>query len=310
MKKILVTGGLGFLGSHLCKNLLKFKNNHVICVDNQFTGDIQNVAEIINFKNFQFIDHDITLPLDLDVDDIYNFACPASPIHYQSNPVQTIKTAVIGTINLLELAKKRKSRLLQASTSEIYGDPLVHPQKETYWGNVNTIGPRSCYDEGKRCSETLCYDYKRQYNVDTRIVRIFNTYGPYMKKNDGRVVSNFINQAIKNKPLTLYGNGKQTRSFCYVDDLISAINSVMKIKKKINNPINLGNPREYTMLDLAKKIIKKTKSNSIILFKELPADDPKKRKPDISLAKKILNWKPEVNLDRGLNKTISYFKNI
>lgn len=309
MKKILITGGAGFLGSHLCKKLLKL-NNYVICVDNFYTGNKNNIKDLLNNPNFELIRHDITFPLYIEIDQIYNLACPASPIHYQYNPIQTTKTNVHGAINLLGLAKRTKARILQASTSEVYGDSLIHPQTEAYWGNVNPIGIRSCYDEGKRCAETLFFDYYRQNNVEIKIVRIFNTYGPNMDPNDGRVISNFIIQALNNKDITIYGDGLQTRSFCYVDDLISGIINMMDSNKNFTGPVNIGNPNEFTILELAKKIITMTNSNSKIIFTKLPQDDPKQRKPDITLAKEILNWKPKINLEIGLNKTIKYFKNI
>lgn len=308
MKRVLVTGGAGFLGSHLCKHLVA-ENNYVICLDNLFTGNLKNLDGIFNLSNFEFIEHDIIVPIDLEVDEIYNFACPASPPCYQHDPVKTIKTSVLGTINMLELAKEKSALLLQASTSEIYGDPLEHPQKESYWGNVNPIGIRSCYDEGKRCAETLIVDYNRQYNLSAKIVRIFNTYGPYMQKNDGRVVSNFIVQALKNEDITIYGNGEQTRSFCYVDDLIDGIIKMMNAKDFIG-PVNLGNPSERTILELAQLIIRMTDSKSKIVYKPLPLDDPLKRKPDIAMAESKLGWAPKFSIEEGLNNTIEYFKSI
>lgn len=308
MKRVLVTGGAGFLGSHLCKHLVA-ENNYVICLDNLFTGNLKNLDGIFNLSNFEFIEHDIIVPIDLEVDEIYNFACPASPPCYQHDPVKTIKTSVLGTINMLELAKEKSALLLQASTSEIYGDPLEHPQKESYWGNVNPIGIRSCYDEGKRCAETLIVDYNRQYNLSAKIVRIFNTYGPYMQKNDGRVVSNFIVQALKNEDITIYGNGEQTRSFCYVDDLIDGIIKMMNAKDFIG-PVNLGNPSERTILELAQLIIRMTDSKSKIVYKPLPLDDPLKRKPDIAMAESKLSWAPKFSIEEGLNNTIEYFKSI
>ena len=308
MKRVLVTGGAGFLGSHLCKYLVA-ENNYVICLDNLFTGNLKNLDGIFNLSNFEFIEHDIIVPIDLEVDEIYNFACPASPPCYQHDPVKTIKSSALGTINMLELAKEKSALLLQASTSEIYGDPLEHPQKESYWGNVNPIGIRSCYDEGKRCAETLIVDYNRQYNLGAKIVRIFNTYGPYMQKNDGRVVSNFIVQALKNEDITIYGNGEQTRSFCYVDDLIDGIIKMMNAKD-FTGPVNLGNPSERTILELAQLIIRMTDSKSKIVYKLLPLDDPLKRKPDIAMAESKLGWAPKFSIEEGLNNTIEYFKSI
>ncbi len=307
MKTILVTGGAGFIGSHLCEKLLE-KNNRVFCIDNLMTGNIRNLDYIYNNKNFTFIDHDIVYPINLKCDVIFNLACPASPIHYQNDPVKTIRTNVNGSINMLELAKQNRAQIIQASTSEIYGDPIMHPQKENYNGNVNTIGPRSCYDEGKRCAETLFFDYKRQFNLDVKIFRIFNTYGPRLNHDDGRVISNFIVQALGNKKITIYGNGFQTRSFCYIDDLIEAFILLMKSNKKINGPLNVGNPNEITISDIAQKIIKLTKSISKVTFYKLPEDDPIKRKPDITLIKKKLQWAPKISLDKGLKKTIKYFK--
>ncbi len=304
MKRILVTGGAGFIGSHLCKKLLE-QNNSVICLDNLFTGSYENIEPLIADKNFKFVEHDVTEEFWTDVDEIYNLACPASPKHYQYDPVKTIRTSVIGVSNMLELAKQNDAKILQASTSEVYGDPLVHPQDESYWGNVNPIGVRSCYDEGKRCAETIMSDYHRQFGVDIGIVRIFNTYGPNMAKNDGRVVSNFIIQALKGENITIYGDGSQTRSFCYVDDLTDALISLMKTD--YNRPVNVGNPDERTILELAQRIIKLTNSKSNIIFKELPSDDPIRRKPDIALAQQLLNWKPSTNIDDGLRKTIEYF---
>lgn len=306
MKRILVTGGAGFIGSHLCKKLTA-ENNYIICLDNFFTGSIDNVKELLNKPNFELIEHDIETPIDIKVDEIYNLACPASPPHYQFNPVKTIRTSVIGIANMLELAKKYNAKILQASTSEIYGNPLEHPQKETYWGNVNPIGPRSCYDEGKRCAETLMTDYHRQFSINTKIVRIFNTYGPNMHPNDGRVVSNFIVQALKNQDITIYGNGDQTRSFCYVSDLVEGLIRMMSTSG-FTGPVNLGNPSERTILNLAELVIAKTKSKSKIIYKDLPIDDPVKRKPDITLAKAELDWQPEINIDEGLEYTINYFK--
>ena len=298
-KKVLVTGGSGFLGSHLCEKLLSMEHQ-VIALDNLLTSEITNIQHLLPHKNFTFIKHDIINPIDLEVDWIFNLACPASPPLYQKDPVHTMKTNVIGAINMLELAKKNNARILQASTSEVYGNPLEHPQTETYWGNVNPIGIRSCYDEGKRAAETLFFDYYRQYNIDIKVIRIFNTYGPRMNKYDGRVVSNFINNALENKPLEIYGDGTQTRSFCYVDDLIDGIIAMMESPKNITGPINLGNPNEITILELAKAVIEITQSKSLVIFKKLPQDDPTKRKPDISLAKELLGWEPKVGLEDGL----------
>ncbi len=311
MKNIIVTGGAGFLGSHLCEYLIK-KGEKVICIDNLFTGNLKNLENIKDHPNFEFIQHDIIDPIFFDgreIDQIYNLACPASPIQYQINPVRTIKANTIGVINVLGIAKKHKARIFQASTSEVYGDPLEHPQTESYRGNVNTIGERACYDEGKRVAETLFFDYHREHGVEIRVARIFNTYGPRMYENDGRVVSNFIVQALNNKPITIYGTGEQTRSFCYVDDLIEAIYRIMN-KENITGPINIGNPDEFTMIKLADKVIKITGSKSKIVFEKLPSDDPKKRKPDISLAKEIIEWEPKVNLDEGLVQTVKYFKKV
>lgn len=308
-KNIVVTGGAGFLGSFLCEYLLT-KGEKVLCLDNLFTGSKQNIHHLLANPNFSFINHDIIEPIFLDnimIDQIYNLACPASPIHYQYNSIRTIKANTIGVINMLGLAKKHKARIFQASTSEVYGDPDVHPQPESYRGNVNTIGPRACYDEGKRVAETLFFDYYRQHGVDIRLVRIFNTYGPRMAVNDGRVVSNFIMQALNNEPITIYGDGSQTRSFCYVDDLIEAIYRMMNNPAE-TGPINIGNPGEFTIKELAEKVIALTKSKSKILYKDLPQDDPKQRKPDISLAKKVLKWEPKIKLDEGLVKTVEYFK--
>lgn len=306
--RCLVTGGAGFLGSHLCERLLA-DNNEVICLDNYFTGRMANVSHLRDNKNFELIRHDVTEPILLEVDRIFNLACPASPIHYQFNPVKTIKTSVMGAINMLGLAKRVHARILQASTSEVYGDPSVHPQIESYWGNVNPIGVRSCYDEGKRVAETLFMDYHRQNNVDIRIVRIFNTYGPRMLSNDGRVVSNFIVQALKGNDITIYGDGSQTRSFCYVSDLIEAFVRMIN-QEKIIGPVNIGNPGEFTMLQLANEVISLTGSKSKIVYKPLPNDDPKMRRPDITLAKEILSWEPLVPLRQGLEKTIVYFDNL
>ena len=307
MKKILVTGGAGFIGSHLCKKLLD-EGNDVLCLDNYFTGTKENISSLFKSPYFEVIRHDVCFPLYVEVDEIYNLACPASPIHYQYDPVQTTKTSVHGAINMLGLAKRINARILQASTSEIYGDPETHPQEENYWGNVNPIGPRSCYDEGKRCAETLFFDYYRQHNLDIKVVRIFNTYGPNMHPNDGRVVSNFIVQALTNQDITVYGNGDQTRSFCYIDDLISGIFKMMSSEEKFIGPVNLGNPVEFKIIDLAKTIIKLTNSKSNIVNKELPTDDPIRRKPNISLAKNFLDWEPSFNLEEGLKLTIDYFK--
>jgi len=307
MKKILVTGGAGFIGSHLCKKLIE-QGNDVICIDNYFTGTKENIAELFNNPYFEAIRHDICFPLYVEVDEIYNLACPASPIHYQHDPVQTTKTTVHGAINMLGLAKRVNARILQASTSEVYGDPAQHPQKEDYWGNVNPIGPRSCYDEGKRCAETLFFDYQRQHDLDIKVVRNLNTYGPNMHPNDGRVVSNFIVQALTNQDITVYGNGEQTRSFCYVDDLIDGMIKMMSSAKGIYGPTNLGNPIEYKIIELAEMIIKLTNSKSKIINKDLPTDDPVRRKPDISRAKKDINWEPNIDVTDGLKKTIDYFK--
>lgn len=306
--RILVTGGAGFLGSHLCERLVK-EGHEVICLDNYFTGDKKNVYHLMDYHNFELMRHDITFPLFVEVDQIYNLACPASPIHYQYNAVKTIKTSVMGAIHVLGLAKRTKARVLQASTSEVYGDPEVHPQPESYWGNVNCIGVRSCYDEGKRVAETLFFDYHRMNNVDIRIIRIFNTYGPRMNPDDGRVVSNFIVQALRGEDITIYGTGDQTRAFCYVDDLIEGMVRLMN-KDNFTGPVNIGNPGEFTMKELAEKVIQFTGSSSKLVFKDLPSDDPKQRKPDITLAKKELQWEPTIPLDNGLQKTIDYFKTI
>ncbi len=306
-KRALVTGGAGFLGSHLCDRLLS-ENYDVICLDNFFTGQKQNIAHLIGNPYFELVRHDVTFPYYVEVDEIYNLACPASPVHYQFDPVQTTKTSVHGAINMLGLAKRTKARILQASTSEVYGDPEVHPQVESYWGRVNPIGIRSCYDEGKRCAETLFFDYHRQHEVDVKVVRIFNTYGPRMHPNDGRVVSNFIVQALKGEDLTIFGDGSQTRSFCYVDDLIEAFRRMMKTPEGFPGPVNIGNPGEFTMLELAEKVIQLTGSSSKLVFKPLPQDDPKQRRPDISLAQKELGWNPTIRLEDGLKQTIEYFK--
>jgi UDP-glucuronate decarboxylase len=308
-KRVLVTGGAGFLGSFLCERLLR-ENCDVVCVDNFYTGTKRNIVHLMENPYFELIRHDITFPLYLEVDEIYNFACPASPIHYQNDPVQTTKVNVHGSINMLGLAKRTKAKILQASTSEVYGNPTVHPQTEDYWGNVNCVGIRSCYDEGKRCAETLFFDYYRQHKLNIRVVRIFNTYGPRMHPNDGRVVSNFILQAINNEDITVYGDGKQTRSFCYVDDLIEGVIRMMNISGDFTGPVNLGNPQEYSILELAQKIISLTRSRSKIVFKPLPQDDPLQRKPNIKLATDKLNWQPHTPLEAGLEKTVSYFKNL
>ncbi len=309
-KTILITGGAGFIGSHLCKRLLG-QGSKIICLDNFFTGSKANIKELMGNENFELIEHDITKPISLKVDQIYNLACPASPVHYQYNPVETVRTNVIGTLNMLDLAKEANAKLLQASTSEVYGDPFEHPQKETYWGNVNCIGIRSCYDEGKRCAETLCMDYHRQNGVKIRVVRIFNTYGPNMHPNDGRVVSNFIVQALKNEPITIYGDGNQTRSFQYIDDLVDGMIKMMENEDGFIGPVNLGNPNEFTIKELAEKVLKSiSESQSKIIYKELPVDDPKQRKPDISLAYERLGWRPEIKLEQGLIKAIEYFKKI
>ncbi len=308
-KRILVTGGAGFIGSHLCEKLLE-KGNEVICVDNFFTGSKSNILSLLDNKYFEVIRHDITFPLYVESDEIFNLACPASPIHYQRDPVQTTKTSVHGAINMLGLAKRLKVKIFQASTSEVYGDPEIHPQKEEHWGNVNPIGIRSCYDEGKRCAETLFFDYHRQHSLKIKVARIFNTYGPQMAMKDGRVVSNFIVQALKDEPITIYGTGTQTRSFCYVDDLVNGIISLTESPDNITGPVNLGNPAEFTIKELAEKIIDITGSNSDLVHKKLPFDDPKRRKPDISMAKEKLKWEPETDLDTGLKKTISYFESL
>lgn len=307
VKRILITGGAGFLGSHLCEELLK-EGHEVICVDNFYTGRRANIVHLLSNPYFEIIRHDICFPLYIEVDEIYNLACPASPIHYQFDPVQTTKTSVHGSINILGLAKRLKIKILQASTSEVYGDPLEHPQREEYWGHVNTLGPRACYDEGKRCAETLFFDYHRQHALKIKIARIFNTYGPRMYPEDGRVVSNFIMQALTGKDITIYGDGSQTRSFCYVDDLIGGLIKLMNSPDDFTGPINLGNPNEFSILDLAKSVVELTGSKSNIVFKPLPQDDPKQRCPDISLAKNLLSWEPEVVLVDGLKQTIEYFK--
>ena len=309
MKRILVTGGAGFIGNHLCRRLLN-EGNYVICLDNFFTGLKRHIEDMLDNPNFELIEHDIVEPVDIEVDQIYNMACPASPPHYQYDPVKTMKTSVLGIINMLELAKKYKATLLHASTSEVYGNPLVHPQQESYWGNVNPIGIRSCYDEGKRAAETLMMDYHRQYGVDIRIIRIFNTYGPNMDPKDGRVVSNCIVQAINGEDITIYGDGSQTRSFCYVSDLVAGAIKMMNNDKDFIGPVNLGNPSERTVLNLAEIVLEMTGSKSKITYKDLPSDDPVKRKPDITKAQEILGWKPEVDIKDGLAKTIEYFKSI
>ncbi len=308
-KSVLVTGGAGFLGSHLCRRLLE-QGNDVICVDNFYTGTRDNILDLVSNPHFEVMRHDVTFPLYVEVDEIYNLACPASPIHYQYDPVQTTKTSVHGAINMLGLAKRVKAKVLQASTSEVYGDPTVHPQTEDYWGNVNPIGLRSCYDEGKRCAETLFFDYYRQYGLKIKVARLFNTYGPNMHPNDGRVVSNFVVQALKGDPITVYGDGSQTRSFCYVDDLIEGLIRLMDSSDEITGPVNLGNPGEFTIRELAEKVIQKTGSSSELVYKPLPADDPTQRCPDISYARRILGWEPETALEDGLEPTIEYFRNI
>jgi UDP-glucuronate decarboxylase len=308
-KRILVTGGAGFIGSHLCTKLLA-DGFDVLCVDNLYTGRKKNIFPLLNNPNFEFLRHDITFPLFIEVDEIYNLACPASPVHYQNDPVQTTKVNVHGAINMLGLAKRINAKIFQASTSEVYGDPMVHPQPESYAGNVNCIGRRSCYDEGKRCAETLFFDYRRQHGLKIKVARIFNTYGPNMHPNDGRVVSNFIIQALMGDPITIYGDGSQTRSFCYVDDLIDAITRIMATSDEVTGPMNIGNPGEFTILELAQNILRITGSGSEIIFKPLPTDDPKQRQPDITLAKKTLDWQPMVNLEDGLVKTIQYFDNL
>lgn len=307
MPRILVTGGAGFLGSHLVDRLIA-DGHDVLCVDNFFTGTKPNVNHLLNHPKFELMRHDVTFPLYVEVDQIYNLACPASPVHYQHDPVQTTKTSVHGAINMLGLAKRVKARILQASTSEVYGDPELHPQPESYWGRVNPIGPRSCYDEGKRCAETLFFDYHRQHQMEIKVVRIFNTYGPRMQPNDGRVVSNFIVQAIRGDNITIYGDGQQTRSFCYVDDMIEGFVRMMESERSFTGPVNLGNPGEFTMLELAEKVLKLVGSKSKLLFMPLPTDDPKQRKPDISLAGKKLGWTPTVKLEDGLKETIRYFR--
>ena len=305
-KRILVTGGAGFLGSHLCARLLE-EGHEVLCVDNFFTGRRRNIANLLDHGAFELLRHDITFPLYVEVDEIYNLACPASPIHYQFDPVQTTKTSVLGAINMLGLAKRTRAKVFQASTSEIYGDPSVHPQPEAYWGNVNTLGPRACYDEGKRCAETLFFDYYRQHKTRIKVVRIFNTYGPHMHPQDGRVVSNFIVQALQGRPITIYGDGLQTRSFCYVDDLIAGFRKLMDTPDTITGPVNIGNPGEFTMIELAEMVLKLTGSKSRIVREPLPPDDPKQRQPDITVARDLLGWEPTVHLKAGLARTIDYF---
>lgn len=307
--RVLITGGSGFLGSHLSKRLVE-ESHDVICLDNFYTGDRKNVEHLLSYPNFELVRHDVTFPYYVEVDRIYNLACPASPVHYQANPVQTTKTSVHGAINMLGLAKRTGARILQASTSEVYGDPEVHPQTEDYWGRVNPIGIRACYDEGKRCAETLFFDYHRQNNVEIRVARIFNTYGPKMQPNDGRVVSNFIVQALKGEDITIYGDGNQTRSFCFVDDLIDGLIGFMELEENFPGPINMGNPTEFTILELAETVIRLTKSKSKVVFKVLPQDDPMQRKPNIELAQRKLGWEPKIQLEQGLIKTIEYFSKL
>jgi len=308
-KRILVTGGAGFVGSHLCDRLVQ-AGDDVVCVDNFYTGDKRNITHLLSQHNFELIRHDVTFPLYLEVDQIYNLACPASPIHYQRDPVQTTKTSVHGAINMLGLAKRTGARILQASTSEVYGDPEIHPQDESYWGRVNPVGVRSCYDEGKRCAETLFFDYWRQHRVEIKVARIFNTYGPRMHPDDGRVVSNFIVQALREQPLTIYGDGSQSRSFCYVDDLVEGLIRLMESEASFTGPVNLGNPGEFSMLALADAVMRETGSVSTTVFKPLPQDDPLQRKPDISLARKALAWKPKIELQEGLSRTVEYFRDV
>lgn len=308
-KRILVTGGAGFLGSHLCERLLS-EGNDVICLDNYFTGQKQNVVHLIGHPYFELVRHDVTMPYYVEVDEIYNLACPASPIHYQYNPIKTVKTSVMGAINMLGLAKRIRAKVLQASTSEVYGDPEIHPQHEEYWGNVNPIGDRACYDEGKRAAETLFVNYHKQNGVRIKIIRIFNTYGPRMHPNDGRVVSNFIMQALQNKEITIYGNGQQTRSFCYVDDMVTGMINMMDTDDKITGPINIGNPEEFTIHQLAETVVRMTGSKSKIVYHPLPSDDPLQRKPDIFKARQLLGWEPKIKLEEGLMKTIEYFRNL
>jgi UDP-glucuronate decarboxylase len=309
LKTVLVTGGAGFLGSHLCEKLLQL-GHKVVCLDNLYTGQKENIAHLLDRSHFQFVYHDVTQPYQIEVDEIFNLACPASPKYYQQDPVQTVRTNVHGAINMLDLAKEKNAKILQASTSEVYGDPEIHPQKENYWGRVNPIGIRSCYDEGKRCAETLFSDYHRQFKTRVKIIRIFNTYGPRMQQNDGRVVSNFIIQALKNEPITIFGDGAQTRSFCYVDDLIDALIRSMNTDDDFTGPMNIGNPYEFTIMDLAQIILRLTKSNSEIILKPLPLDDPRQRQPDISLAKSLLKWEPTTHLEEGLIKTIEYYRRL
>jgi UDP-glucuronate decarboxylase len=309
MKKILVTGGAGFIGSHLCKRLVE-EGHHVLCVDNYFTGSKENIVDLLDNPLFEVIRQDVCFPLYVEVDEIYNLACPASPKYYQLDPIQTTKTSILGAYNLLGLAKRTGAKILQASTSEIYGDPQVHPQPEEYWGNVNPIGVRSCYDEGKRAAETLFFDYHRQHGVRIKVMRIFNTYGPKMAADDGRVVSNFITQALRNDPITIYGTGNQTRSFCYVTDTVDAMIRLMNTDDTVTGPVNVGNPSEFTMIELAGKIIELTESSSTLVYKDLPGDDPKQRRPDISVAKSLLNWSPTTDVTEGLLRTISYFRSV
>lgn len=306
-KRVLVTGGAGFLGSHLCELLLG-QGHEVLCVDNFLTGARRNILSLLRHPRFALLRHDVTLPLKVEADEIYNLACPASPVHYQRDPVQTTRTSVLGTMNMLDLARRTGARLLQASTSEVYGDPLQHPQVESYWGNVNPVGVRACYDEGKRCAETLCMDYRRQFGTDVKLVRIFNTYGPRMQADDGRVVSNFVMQALNGEPLTIYGDGMQTRSFCYVDDLVRGLMRMLNMPAHTGGPVNLGNPSECTMLELAQRVIQLCDSDSGITFRPLPGDDPVRRRPDISLARELLDWSPEIELDDGLQRTIEWFR--
>lgn len=309
MKKILITGGAGFVGSHLCERLLN-EGNEIYCLDNFFTGQKKNVVHLLDNPYFELIRHDVTIPFFIETDEIYNLACPASPIHYQHNPIKTIKTSVMGAINMLGLAKRVNAKILQASTSEVYGDPLVHPQPESYWGHVNPIGERSCYDEGKRCAETLFMDYHKQNNVKIKIIRIFNTYGPRMDPNDGRVVSNFIVQALQNQDITIYGKGQQTRSFQYVDDLVEGMIQLMATSDHFTGPVNVGNPNEFTILELAEKVIQLTGSKSKLIYQPLPSDDPMMRQPDITIAKKELDWSPKIQLDKGLIETIKFFESV
>jgi UDP-glucuronate decarboxylase len=308
-KRILVTGGAGFIGSHLCKRLVT-EGNRVFCMDNLFTGSRRNVAGLLDKDNFEFVRQDVVHPLELEVDEIYNLACPASPVHYQYNAIKTMKTSILGMLNALDLGLRCGAKILQASTSEVYGDPLEHPQPESYWGHVNPIGIRSCYDEGKRAAETLCFDYRRQHDLDVKVVRIFNTYGPNMHPQDGRVVSNFIVQALSGKPLTIFGDGRQTRSFCYVDDLVEGLWHLMQTGQEVGGPVNLGNPMEFTMLELAELVIELTGSKSVIEYGKLPQDDPRQRKPDISEAKRVLDWEPKVPLRTGLKLTEKYFRGL